>query len=409
MRTRMEIPSGESRTAILHILDRAIFYCLLFVIIGTLFSIAVHSIGFGAALILWCVKMLISRKWEPRRTPFDYFFLVYVCAEILSTIFSPLPMDSFVNMKRLFLIFIVYLSAASLDEEWKITTVIGTLFCMTSLLSVFEIIMLYSSHETRLNVFQHYMTTGGLKMIVSLLMLPFLLDKGFSRKTRGVLAALFIPVFVALVLTQTRSSWLGFLCGALIIGVVKNRTFIFAILGFVVLFVFFAPATLQNRALSVVNPYDPSNNLRLRMWGTGWRIFCDHPVVGIGDTDIKQTYIQYTTPIDKEEGGHLHNNFVMLAVTLGLIGFSAVMAIFIRVIIYEFSVLRKAAAYPFARSIVLGAVAVFFGFQVNGLFEWNYGDQEIVTFFWFTLGLTIAITRHARHAMSENREIIIVE
>jgi hypothetical protein len=122
----------------------------------------------------------------------------------------------------LLLIAIVYLSAASLNEEWKIKSLIGTLFCMTALLSVYEIIMLYVTHETRLNYFQHYMTTGGLKMIVALLMLPLLLDKGFSRKIRMALAGLFIPIFVALVLTQTRSSWLGFLCGALVIGIIKN-------------------------------------------------------------------------------------------------------------------------------------------------------------------------------------------
>jgi putative inorganic carbon (HCO3(-)) transporter len=144
------------------------------------------------------------------------------------------------------------------------------------------------------------------------------------------------------------------------------------------------------------------------MWETGWRIFCDHPILGIGDTDIKQTYIQYTTPIDKDEGGHLHNNFVMLAVTLGLIGFSAVMGIFTRIIVFEFSILRKVVAHPLARSMVLGAVAVFFGFQVNGVFEWNFGDQEIVTFFWFTLGLTIAISRLTRDTLSESREIIAV-
>lgn len=252
------------------------------------------------------------------------------------------------------------------------------------------------------------MTTGGLKMIVSLLILPFILDKSFSRRLRYALVALFVPIFVALILTQTRSSWLGFLCGAVVIGIIKNRSFVFAIIGFVVLFIFFAPSTLQHRALSVVDPHDPSNNLRIRMWETGWRIFCDHPIVGIGDTDIKQTYIQYTTPIDINEGGHLHNNFVMLAVTLGIIGFSAVVAIFVRVILYEFSVFRKVFAHPPARSIILGSIAVFIGFQVNGLFEWNFGDQEIAALFWFTIGLAIAVERLINRTIADEKEIITV-
>lgn len=225
---------------------------------------------------------------------------------------------------------------------------------------------------------------------------------------RYILAALLVPIFIALVLTQTRSSWLGFLCGAVVIGIVKNRSFVIGILGFTVLFIFFAPSTLQHRALSVVDPHDQSNYLRLRMWETGWRIFCDHPIVGIGDTDIKKTYIQYTTPIDKNEGGHLHNNFVMLAVTLGIVGFAAIMGIFVRAILYEVSILRKVFAHPLARSVVLGAIAAFIGFQVNGLFEWNFGDQEIITLFWFSIGLTIAIARFAQRTTMEEKEIIVV-
>jgi len=404
----MDLPAVESRRTVEKILDRAIFYSLLFVVVGTAFSIAVHSIAFGATLVFWAVKMLITKQWGPRRTPFDYFFLAYIVAEILSTLFSLHPAESFMNMKRLLLIAIVYVSAASLDEERKITCILGTLFTVTALLSLFEIFVLFATHEARLNVFQHYMTTGGLKMIVAILMVPLILDRGMSRNLRLILGALFVPVFVALVLTQTRSSWLGFLCGALVIGIVKNRSLIFVVIGFVFLFVLVAPQALQNRAMSVVDPRDPSNSSRLRMWETGWRIFTDHPIVGIGDTDIKQTYIQYTTPIDKDEGGHLHNNFVMLAVTLGIIGFSAVMGIFIRIIMVEFSVLRKAVAHPLARSIALGTAAVFVGFQVNGLFEWNFGDQEVVTLLWFTVGLTIAVKNTIVKTLNDNREIITV-
>jgi hypothetical protein len=38
----------------------------------------------------------------------------------------------------------------------------------------------------------------------------------------------------------------------------------------------------------------------------------------------------------------------------------------------------------------LGALAAFIGFLFAGLGEWNFGDQEIVTMLWFTLGLNIA-------------------
>lgn len=121
----MSLPAVESHRTSERIFDRAIFYCLIFVVVSPMFSIAVHSIGFGAALILWAIKMVVARKWEVRRTPLDYFFLAYAVAEILSTVFSLHPSESLINMKRLILIAIVYLSAASLKEEWKIKTLLG--------------------------------------------------------------------------------------------------------------------------------------------------------------------------------------------------------------------------------------------------------------------------------------------
>jgi O-antigen ligase len=134
------------------------------------------------------------------------------------------------------------------------------------------------------------------------------------------------------------------------------------------------------------------------MWTTGWRMFLDYPIVGTGDIDLKELYLQYTIPIDPDEGGHLHNNFVQLLVTLGIVGFMAVVAIFVRMVLYELSVFRQVRERPIAESIALGAIAIFIGFQINGLFEWNFGDQEIVVLLWFSLGLVIAVEGWGRGA-----------
>jgi hypothetical protein len=34
-------------------------------------------------------------------------------------------------------------------------------------------------------------------------------------------------------------------------------------------------------------------------------------------------------------------------------------------------------------------IMIFFAFHFNGLFEWNFGDQEIAILFWFSMGLSI--------------------
>ena len=55
-------------------------------------------------------------------------------------------------------------------------------------------------------------------------------------------------------------------------------------------------------------------------------------------------------------------------------------------------------------SLALGALAVFVGFHINGLFEWNFGDQEIILLFWFTVGITLAAQRFSRTGAVRSRD-----
>lgn len=374
-------------------LQRIIFVSLLIQIIGLTFSIAVSSIAFTIVFVSWIAKMIFEKKLDVSGTPFDYFFLAYIVAEVLSTIFAVHQWESFVNMKRLLLISIVYLVITGVRSERDVKVFLGSLIVVTSGLSIFEMAEFAAAHMGRLSVFQHYMTAGGIEMIVLLLALPFVLHKHTPLKVRICAAICAVPLFIALLLTFTRSSWLGFIGGAALIGILRSKYVLFVLMGFVVLFLLFAPLPLRERAYSIIDPNDPSNAPRIHMWKTGIQIFKDYPVLGVGDSDLGQIYRTYTTPIHPDEGGHLHNNFVHLLVTLGIVGLAAVMAIFIKMFVVELRIYQALKNDWLAGSVVLGALAVFVGFQINGLFEWNFGDQEIISLVWCTLGLTLAVNK----------------
>jgi len=374
-------------------LQRIIFIFLVIQIVGLTFSIAVSSIAFTIALMIWVTKMVYEKKFEIKGTPLDHFFLAYVAAEILSTVFAVYKWESFVNMKRLLLITVVYLVIRSVTSEKDVKIFLGSLIVITSALSIFEIVDFFAERMGRLSIFQHYMTAGGIEMIVLLLVLPFILHSHTPPGVRMYAAICTVPLFVALLLTFTRSSWLGFICGAALIGILRSKYALFVLVGFVVLFLLFAPLPLRERAYSIIDPNDPTNIPRIHMWKTGIQIFKDYPMLGVGDSDLGDIYRTYTTPIDPAEGGHLHNNFVHLLVTLGIVGFTAVIAIFVKMLIVEVKIYQALKNDWLAGSLALGALAVFVGFQINGLFEWNFGDQEIISLLWCTLGLTLAADR----------------
>jgi O-antigen ligase len=78
-------------------------------------------------------------------------------------------------------------------------------------------------------------------------------------------------------------------------------------------------------------------------------------------------------------------------VNFGIVGFIVVMALFVKIFVTEWRVYQRVKENWLAGSFSLGALALFVGFQTNGLVEWSFGDQEVVLVFWTSLGLTLAL------------------
>ena len=147
----------------------------------------------------------------------------------------------------------------------------------------------------------------------------------------------------------------------------------------------------RSRLFSSFDPYNPSNITRLALWSAGLKIFLDHPVCGVGDIDLAWLYKLYKHDYDKEIQGHMHNNFIHILVTLGILGFAAVLFLFYKILLIHITNYIQLKNEIFSGSFALGAAGLFVSFLVAGLTEWNFGDHEIITVVWFTLGFSIAL------------------
>ncbi|MGD0338924.1 MAG: O-antigen ligase family protein [Bacteroidota bacterium] len=149
----------------------------------------------------------------------------------------------------------------------------------------------------------------------------------------------------------------------------------------------------RNRLLSVASADYPTNYQRLRMWETGLRIFQAHPLFGIGDMDVATTYAQYKQPYEKENFGHLHNNYIQFLVIFGIVGTLAVLYLLGKTLLTEIQIFRSIRQENVLSTIVLGAAGSTIAFLFNGLGEWNFGDQESMTMIWFLLGVSLAVRK----------------
>lgn len=358
-------------------------------------SIAAASVLLSLAILIILALLGIEKKWVISRTPLDLPVLAYVVVELIAAANSVDQSDAFKNAKRLLLIAIVYGVAASFDRRKRLELSLMVLAVTIAVLSAAEIIFFFLYGDERLTVFQHYMTAGGLKMIAALLVAPFVLDRSTAKRTRRIFSVALVPILAALILTNTRSAWLGFIAGALVMGVLYYRSLFAAIAVLIAAFFLFAPEQQIDRAKSIVDLSHPNNVGRLTMWTTGLHMWSDKPILGFGDIDLFKSYSEYRTPGIGEPAGHLHNTYIHILVTLGSVGFLVILWLFTAVITAEYSVFRNRRSDPLLRNIALGSIAVFSGFLINGFFEWNFGDHEIMVFIWFTVGLTIAAAHPA--------------
>lgn len=353
-------------------------------------SIAAGSLLLTAAIAVILVWSAVERKWIFPKTSLDYFFLAYIIIELLTATFSIESAHALRNAKRLLLIGIVYAVFVSFTSKEKIGKSLMIISSVVALLSIGEIYFYFHAHEQRLYVFQHYMTTGGLKMMISLLLVPHIIDKKTERKKRIFFASVFLPIFAALILTNTRSAWLGFVAGIFVLSILEYRRLFAVLVVLLALFFAFAPQQQIDRAKSIIDLHDPSNYGRLNMWSTGITIWKDYPLLGTGDIDLHTLYDKYKQQGDTEYGGHLHNNFVQILVTLGAVGFFIVLTLWGAILFQEFKIFRFVYKETILKNSTLGALAIFVGFLVAGMFEWNFGDHEIMVFVWFSVGIALA-------------------
>ena len=239
--------------------------------------------------------------------------------------------------------------------------------------------------------FSIYMTLGGsLVIVLSLLAATFAAGARARRTERAVTTGL---AAVAMALTYVRSAWLGLAVAVLVVAALTRRYVVLLVLLAATAALVLVPSPLQRRALSAADRGDPSTTERLHFWAAGARMIRDAPVLGFGPGGVKRHYPAYRDPAARRPNtGHLHNNLVQIAVERGLAGLAAWLAIWVA---FFAGARRVYAALPAARAadraLVVGSVAAVVGFLIAGLFEYNFGDSEVIDLLWVVMAFPFVV------------------
>jgi len=351
------------------------------------FSIAIAQILLLVALLCWAAALVIRRE-RIDVPPFFWPLLGYAGLTLVSASLSQDPRTSLIDCKQLVLFLIVPAVYRFVGGRQAHTLVTVVLSCgaISAAIGVIEYGILhfdYMNHRPQ-GTLGHYMTYSGLLMIVITLSVARIL---FEKSDR-TWAALVLPALaVAVTLTSTRSAWVGVCAGAALLFALKDFR-LFAVLPIVAaIFFALAPGMITQRFVSMFDNKDPTRLDRVAMVHEGERMVAAHPLVGVGPNMVEKRYAEYRgDDAVNKVNPHLHNNLLQIAAERGLPALAAWLWFIValcRDLLRRFS---SGAQRPLAAAALAATVALL----MAGLFEYNFGDSEVLMFFLIVVTLPAA-------------------
>ncbi len=353
-------------------------------------SISLMQTAYILAILLWLLLLYLNphRPHLPLLAPICGFAL----ASLLATLTAVIPLPSLIECRNLLEWMVFYLGINTLRSEARATLLVRLLIAVGTVMALYGLSQAFAYGPAyRIAGTSSYMTFGGQLMLICILALSQILFHPPSRHWFWLVPA-FMILLIALVGTQTRNAWLGFLIACPILLTLRHRAFLLGLpLLCVTLFVL-APSAVQDRIRSFGNLQDLSVQQRLFMWCSGLQMIRDYPWTGVGMGSMREMEKRYRAPdapfAPDRRLSHLHNNVVQIAADRGLIGLGSWAMIWIVFLWQGWCVYRQSGS-PGGRdkALVVGSLTCVIGFLTAGLFEYNSGDSEIVSILYFVMAL----------------------
>jgi O-antigen ligase len=377
-------------------LRRVLF--LLLVLLALLSSqISAAWAAFGFLAVGWVA--LSARKGLARKlaAPLTALALLFALLVLASAAFSEDPSRSLKPLPELFLFLLPAIAMDLMDTSAKVRTVFFALAASGAALALVGFWQYARGgddiHNRIRATLSHYMTFSGLMIVAGCLLLGFLLEERARRRWLGLFCVL---PFGALLLSFTRNAYVGTLVAVFAYLALKRPRGLLLLVPTLVLVFLIAPAQIRTRIASTTDPADETNRDRVAMARAGLRMIADHPIFGLGPEMIKPYYVLYRDEdAPRWRVPHLHNNFLQIAAASGLFAAAAYLAIlvlfFARVV---FLLCRERD--PERSALWAGAFLTVAALTVAGLFEYNFGDTEVLIPTLFMLA--VPFSRAARPA-----------
>ena len=248
--------------------------------------------------------------------------------------------------------------------------------------------------------YNHWVTYSEVLQLIASLALGIFLALKQKKNLTGVLLLVAISGLIfALGMTVTRASWIGFAVAAAVMLLLSasRRTILFAVVCALPIVLASGLWLQQKRSISFFDKQDQSTSWREMAWKEGFELLVSKPrhlVFGVGIDSIKGHWREWGLfDNGRQPIGHMHSNLLQIALERGvpaLIVWLILLVVYVRML---WRIQRRAGIEDIARGVALGALGGTIGFFASGLVHYNWGDSEVVTVFYFIMGLCLVVER----------------
>lgn len=372
-------------------LHAAATICFALLIVALPWKMAPMTIAAIATAVLTLLLWVKPPRPSWPDAPVGRAWAGWAAALLIAAVCALDPLSSLPRLNKALLPGLIALTAFHTPDSRSGRRALGLLLTSSAVAAVYGIVFFVvrgASFQARARgPIGHYMTFAG-QLLLCVALAAGVAAMARERRWRLGAFAVALVGSIALAATFTRSSWLGLVAALAVIVGAKRPRWLVALAAALVVLYFVAPAQYQDRLRSAFDPHHPVNLERTYMWDAGLRMFRDHPLTGVGLEDLHPIYARYKLPQAHEPAGHLHSVPVQIAATMGLVGIVS--------FLFLYASLMRCAAQGLrpmlrrggvAAGVRLGVLAALVGFLVAGLFEWNFGDEELLYLLFPMVGL----------------------
>jgi O-antigen ligase len=362
----------------------------------------------GLAIISYALHNL-GKKTDAKPMPFTWAFIAFLFVCTVSMVVAPSIVDSLAVIIRFagyfLMIFVIGRSIRSRNTLTWILILMVVAGALTGLYGLYQ--YFFAPQTAKIGLYDLTDDVAGrigstfenpnfyaeyLVLMVPIGLALVLGSQGLFRRFAMSIATLLL--FAGLMMTYTRGSWLSTGIGIALMSILTEAWLIWVWVGLFAVALIAAPG-VASRFASITDTTGGTAGFRRRLWIIALGIIAEHKLLGAGIGNYYDVFTEYIFRHPELSVGWViygaHNSYLTIWAETGIFGILSFIAIILVSIRYGLYLSREKSGDKYLSWINSAIFAGVVGFALNSLTSNSFHHPQGAVFFWFVLGLQLAI------------------